>query len=69
MQYKVIVVTAGQASCCGTPPTLDQEVEDACNQMAADGWILVAAYPEAVNVCEGCVSQTKRASFLIFGHE
>jgi hypothetical protein len=66
MNYRVVVVTTGNAGCCSQPPPLNAEVEKACNHMATQGYVLVSAYPENVNVCAGCSNQTKRASFLIF---
>jgi len=67
MRYSVLVVTTGESGCCQPAPSLNIEVEKACNKMAAQGWVLVAAYPEDVSVCEGCGTSTRRASFLIFG--
>jgi len=70
MKYKVIVVTTkAQTGCCQTAPSLNQEVENVCNDMGAKGWLLASAYPEniSVNVC--CNNQIQRASFLIFSKE
>jgi len=68
MTYKVLVITAGKGGCCSAPPPLNAEVEKACNLMASQGYELVTAYPETVNVCQGCNNQNQRASFLIFAH-
>jgi predicted Zn finger-like uncharacterized protein len=67
--YKVVVVTTGQAGCCRSVQSLDVEVEKACNFMAAQGYVLVTAYPENITVCAGCSNDTKRASFLVFARQ
>jgi len=61
MRYKVVLVTT-RTDCCSTSPSLNQEVENACNQLAAQGYVLVSAYPENIREC----NNVKRAVFLIF---
>jgi hypothetical protein len=64
MQYKVIVVSA-RAECCKTP-SLDREVEEACNHMAAKGWVLITAYPDVVQDCVCNQNSLRRAVLMIF---
>ncbi len=71
MKYRVVVVTTKTQSgaCQKTPPSLSAEVENACNDMAAKGWVLASAYPENVAVTVCCNNQMQRASFLIFSKD
>jgi hypothetical protein len=59
MNYKVVVVSG---ECCS--PLSDTKIQKVCNDMAAGGYVLVAAFPESVQTCGG----GKRATFLIFAH-
>ena len=63
MRYKVVVVTT-QTDCCSNAKSLDSEVENACNRLASQGYVLITAYPENVKEC----NNIKRAVFLIFVH-
>lgn len=60
MRYRVVVVTT-KDSCC-SPTYMNQEVEQTCNQMAAQGFVLVNLWESRVQVCGG----SKHALCLIF---
>ena len=59
MTYKVVVVSG---ECCS--PLSDAKIQKVCNDMAAGGYVLVAAFPENVQSC----GRGQRATFLIFAH-
>lgn len=59
MSYRVVVVTS---ECCS--PLSNVKIQNACNEMAAGGFVLVAAFPDNVQSCGG----GQRATFLIFAH-
>ena len=61
MKYSVVVAKSG---CCS--PLSNRTIEEVCNDMAASGYVLIAAFPENINTC--CCGQTERAVFLIFAH-
>lgn len=60
MQYRVIVVTTKDSCCSAT--FLNEEVEQTCNQMAAQGFVLVNLWESRVAGCGG----PKQAICLIF---
>jgi hypothetical protein len=59
MHYQVVMVSS---ECCS--PLSDKKIEQTCNQMAANGYVLVVGFPDAVQSCGG----GKRAVILIFAH-
>lgn len=66
MDYKVVVVQTEGGCCCKQSGSLDDEIERACNRMAASGYVLVAAYPDTVSQIGSCQNQVRRVVFLIF---
>lgn len=60
MEYRVVVVTTKDSCCSST--FLNHEVEETCNRMAAQGFVLVNLWESKVQVCGGA----KQAICLIF---
>lgn len=51
MEYKVVVVTSKEAGCSQTP--INAEVEQTCNSMASQGFVLVNFWESHVQICGG----------------
>jgi hypothetical protein len=60
MQYKCVVVTAKDA--CASSTFINDEVEQTCNSMASQGYVLVNFWESQVQACGG----KKHAICLIF---
>ena len=64
MQYHTVIVSE-QKGCCGGDVNLEQAIQQALNQHAAQGWVLITAYQQSVSTCNGNPSEV--GAVLIFG--
>jgi hypothetical protein len=71
MEYRVIPVHRVEGSgCCDSPPkSLFQEIQDACNEMANQGFVLIAIYPENFEKKVCGQFTIYRGAVLVFGRK
>lgn len=66
MEYKVIPITK-KGDCCNPTPSLWNEIQNACNQMSLQNFVLIAIYPEDFVNKTCCGPEPIHGAVLVFG--
>ena len=69
MRYQVVSVIDPEPTCGNDAPSPDPGIQEACNDMAGRGFVLVSMFETVRSVgctCCSCVKCPKKATCLVF---